>query len=134
MLDKYLKEIKNLRAERINLYRHIEKRESRYLLYKWISKNNKKCEYYPGNSIDKFNMLFDYLEDGLSKRSPRTMWYKDQLLMTLVKLRLNTQFDNLADQFNSSKSSTFNACKIKSLIKWPKYIQIIKDIQQWNFW
>ena len=39
-------------------------------------------------------MLFDYLEDGLSKRSPRTMWYKDQLLMTLVKLRLNTQFDN----------------------------------------
>ena len=26
--------------------------------------------------------------------------------MTLVKLRLNTQFENLADQFNSSKSCT----------------------------
>ena len=56
-------------------------------------------------------MLFDYPQNGLSKTSPRTMWYKDQLLMTLVKLRLNTQFDNLADQFNSSKGSAFNACK-----------------------
>ena len=106
MLDKYSKEIKNLRAERNNLYRHIEKLESRYLSYREISKNNKKCEYYTGTSTDKFNILFGYLEDGLPKTSPRTMSYKDQLLMTLVKLRFNTQFENLADQFNSSKSCT----------------------------
>ena len=71
-----------------------------------ISKKNKSCDYYTDIIIDKFNILFDYLEDGLSKRSPHTMPYKDQLLMTFVKLRLITQFENLADQFNSSKSCT----------------------------
>ena len=38
MLDKYSKEIKNLRAERNNLYKHIEKLESRYLSYKELAK------------------------------------------------------------------------------------------------
>ena len=130
MLDKYLKEIKNLRAERNNLYRHIEKLESRYLPYKVISKNNKKCEHYTDISIDKFNILFDYLEDGLSKTSPCTMSYKDQLLMILVKLRLNTQFENLAGQFNSSKGCTNDIfrrwinlmyAKLKALVKRPDH-------------
>ena len=58
------------------------------------------------------------------------MSYKYQLLMTLVKLRLNTQFENLADQFNSSKSCTNDIfirwinlmyVKLKSLIKWPDH-------------
>ena len=61
ILGNYSKEINNLRAERNNLYRHIEKLESRYLSYKGISKNNKKCKYYTGINIDKFNILFDYL-------------------------------------------------------------------------
>ena len=75
MLDIYSKEIKNLRAERNNFYWHIEKLERGYLLYKAICKNNKKFEYYTGIRTDKFNILFDYLEDGLSKTSPRTMSY-----------------------------------------------------------
>ena len=50
--------------------------------------------------------------------------------MTLVKLRLNTQFENLSDQFNSSKSCTNDIfirwinlmyVKLKSLIKWPDH-------------
>ena len=92
MLDNYSKEMKKLWSERNNLYRHIEKLESRHLSYKEINKNNKTCEYYTGISIDKFNILFHYIEDGLSKTSPRTMSHKDQLLTTLVKLVLNTQF------------------------------------------
>ena len=70
------------KINRIGLCRHIEKLESRYLLYKGISKNNKKCEYYTGISIDKFNILFDYLKDGLSKTNHCTMSYKNQLLIT----------------------------------------------------
>ena len=130
MLDQYSKEINNLRAERNNSYKHIEKLESRYLSYKGISNNNKKCEYYAGISTDKFNILIDYLEDGLSKTSPSTMSYKDQLLMTLVKLRLNPQFENLADHFNSYKGCTNDIFRrwinlmyvnLKSLIKWPDH-------------
>ena len=64
-------------------------------------------------------MLFDYLEDGLSKRSPRTMWYKDQLLMTLVKLRLNTQFDNLADSSIPPKVPHSMHVKLKVLLNGP---------------
>ena len=92
MLDNYSKEMKKLWSERNNLYRHIEKLESRHLSYKEINKNNKTCENYTGISIDKLNILFHYIEDGLSKTSPRTMSHKDQLLTTLVKLVLNTQF------------------------------------------
>ena len=118
MLDQYSKEINNLRAERNNSYKHIEKLESRYLSYKGINNNNKKCEYYTGISTDKFNILIDYLEDGLSKTSPSTMSYKDQLLMTL------------ADQFNSYKGFTNDIFRrwinlmyvyLKSLIKWPDH-------------
>ena len=47
-----------------------------------------KCEYCAGSSSDKFNILFDYLENGPSKIRPRTMSYKDHILMNLVKLRL----------------------------------------------
>ena len=70
MLDKYSKEIKNLRAERNNLYRHTEKLESRYLSYKGISKNNKKCEYYTGISIDKFNIPLTTLKMDYQKQVP----------------------------------------------------------------
>ena len=58
------------------------------------------------------------------------MQFKDQLLMTLVKLRLDIQFENLADQFNCPKSSAHDIVKrwidlmyikLKFLIKSPDH-------------
>ena len=64
--------------------------------------------------MEVFDCLFDYhraekdIETVKSKTKnmrPRFLSYMDQLIMTLRKLRLNTQFENLADQVGCSKTT-----------------------------
>ena len=60
----------------------------------------------------------------------RLLSYRDQLIMTLIKLRLNTQFEDLADQVGCSKTTAhdifrrwinFMYVKLKFLIKGPDH-------------
>ena len=52
-----------------------------------------------------------YVEASLPKISYSRLSYHDQLLLTLIKLRLDQQFQNLADQFNLPKSSAHDIFK-----------------------
>ena len=63
--------------------------------------------------MEVFDCLFDYLQAGKDieavKRTKiwrhRLLSYREQVIMTLIKLRLNTQFENLADQVGCSKTT-----------------------------
>ena len=57
--------------------------------------------------------------------------------MTLIKLRLNTQFENLADQVDCSKTTAYDILrrwinlmyvKLKFLIKWPDHDASIQTL------
>ena len=60
----------------------------------------------------------------------RLLSYRNQLIMILIKLRLNTQFENLVDQVGCSKTIVIDIfrkwinlvyVKLKFLIKWPDH-------------
>ena len=85
--------------------------------------------------MEVFDCLFDYLQaekniefvKKTKKERHRLLSYGDQLIMILIKLRLNTQFENLADQVSCSKTTFHDIfrrwinlmyVKLKFLIKW----------------
>ena len=66
--------------------------------------------------MEIFDCLFDYLQaekdieavkkkKKKKKKKQRLLSYRDQLIMTLIKLRLKTQFEVLADQVGYSKTT-----------------------------
>ena len=65
--------------------------------------------------MEIFDCLFDYLQaekyieavkkKKKKKKTHRLLSYRDQLIMTLIKLRLKTQFEVLADQVGYSKTT-----------------------------
>ena len=89
--------------------------------------------------MEVFDCLFDYLQaekdieavKKTKKGRHRLLSYRDQLIMTLIKLRLNTRFENLADQVGCSKTTVHNIfrrwiinfmyVKLMFLIKWPDH-------------
>ena len=83
--------------------------------------------------MEVFDSLFDYLQaekDIEAVLKHRLLSYRDQFLMTLIKLRLNTQFENLADLVGCSKTTVYDIfrrwinlmyVKLKFLIKWPDH-------------
>ena len=61
------------------------------------------------------------------KGRDKLLSYRDQLIMTLIKSRLNTQFEDLADQVGCSKTTVYDIfrswinlmyVKLKFLIQW----------------
>ncbi len=83
-----------------------------------------------GIDVEKFNSIIKLLHRHLPSVNKSKISYKDQLLMTLVKLRLNQQWDNLADIFRSSRPSLNEIfwkwinlihAKLSFLIKWPDH-------------
>ena len=66
--------------------------------------------------MEIFDCLFDYLQaekdiEAVKKKKKKKkktnilLSYRDQLIMTLIKLRLKTQFEVLADQVGYSKTT-----------------------------
>ena len=66
--------------------------------------------------MEIFDCLFDYLQaekdieavkkkKKKKKKTNKLLSYRDQLIMTLIKLRLKTQFEVLADQVGYSKTT-----------------------------
>lgn len=84
--------------------------------------------YYTGMERDKYDNLFEYIKQFLPDICRSKLPYIDQLLMVLMKLRLDVQLQNLADQFNISTSSAGSIFskwidllyhKLSFLIHWP---------------
>ena len=100
-----------------------------------MKENLSEFKSYTGITVKVFDYLFDYLQvekdteavKKTKKGRHRLLCYRDQLIMTLIKLRFNTQFENLADQVGCSKATVHDIfrrwinlmyVKFKFLIKW----------------
>ena len=124
-------EMNNLREERDKALAMIQDAKKRFLSYDSLKlRSEDKFKYYTGLTSATFDILFSFLEHSLPDKSRSKMHLKDQLLMTLVKLRLDIQFENLGDQFNCPKSSAHDIFKrwthlmyykLKFLIKSPDH-------------
>ena len=137
MTESYNTEIANLRQERDDARKKLSFVESKFISYANMKNNPKKVKYYTGITAETLDALFKYLQPSLPKIYRCKMPYDDQLLMTLVKLRLNQQFENLADQFNCATSSIHGIfkrwinllyTKLKFLIKWPDHDAGLKTL------
>ena len=135
LLQLYTKEIENLRNERDNALEKIKALEKKHLSYENLKENHAKFKYYTRINMEVFDCLFDYLQaekdieavKKTKKGSHRLFCYRDQLIMILIELRLNTQFENLADQVGCSETTVHDIfkkwinlmyVKLKFLIKW----------------
>ena len=68
-------------------------------------KKSEKFKYYTSITCETFDNIFKYRAMSLPKKCHSKISFEDQLLLTLIKLRLDIQFENLADQFGLAKSS-----------------------------
>ncbi len=126
-----------LRKERDDALSKLKSLEAKFLSYNSLRSQPKKFNYYTGIDVDKFDAVFRFMEGSLPRKSKYKMDFKDQLLMTLVKLRLNIQFENLADQFQSTKSTLHSIfwkwvdllfSKLSFLIRWPDHDASIRTL------
>ena len=100
------------------------------MTYESVKGDTKKFKYYTGIAPDIFKKVFEYLRDGLPKTRTTSLSWENQFFMTLVRLRLGVQFENLSDQLNCPKSTVHDVfgrwinlmyVKMKPLIKWPDH-------------
>lgn len=117
-----------------NKLQHIK---SKMLSYSSLKDQADKFKFYTGITIERFNVISEHLESFLPTTNRSPLSYKDQLLMTLVKLRLNTPWLSLADQFCSNKTSLNDIfwkwidliyIKMSGLIKWPDHDANIRTL------
>ena len=133
-----LTEINFLRKERDEALQKLHDAESKFLSYdNLIKRTPLKFKYYTGILLESFDIIYNYLKPSLSIVNRSKLSYKDQLLMTMVKLRLNLQFENLADQFNCGKTTCCDIFKrwidlvytrLHHLIKWPDHDASFKTL------
>lgn len=102
-LKKFGKEIVELKEERDEALVKLEK--SNIFLYRNLKELPAKFIYYTGITVDVFERVLTYLLPCLPGPCVYKMPYEDQLLATLMKLRLDECFDTLADMFVVSKSN-----------------------------
>ncbi len=124
-------EEQTLREERDKAREEVKALKSRLLTYEGLSlKKESKFMYYTGIGKDKFDAVFEFLLPSLPKTCRSKLDYKDQFLLTLVKLRLGVHFEFLADHFNCSRSSASSIFKrwvnllyykLSFLIHWPDH-------------
>ena len=71
-----------------------------HLVHTELLRNDRLCLVYTRLSVDAFESLSDDLKEGcsISQLHP-----KDQLLITLMKLRLNLLQDDIAERFRVSQ-------------------------------
>ena len=124
-------EIDNIRIERNAALQEVKELKSKFMGYNNLKhKKSEKFKYYTGITSETFDNIFKYLATSLPKKCRSKISFEDQLLMTLIKLRLDIQFENLADQFGLAKSTCHDIfkrwinllyTKLKFLIKWPDH-------------
>ena len=95
-------------------WRKLRNMKKKHLSYENLKEKHTKFKYYTGINVEVFDCLFDYLQvekdiETVKKKKKkgrhRLLSYRGQLIMILIKLRLNTQFENLADQAGCLKTT-----------------------------
>ena len=98
-------EIYNIRKERDTALAKVNELTSKFMGYSNLKhQKSKKFKYYTGITCETFDNVFKYLATSFPKTCHSKISFEDQFLMTLIKLRLDIQFENLADQFGLAKS------------------------------
>ena len=97
-------ECDSVRSEKMSACQTIQQMMLKFLSFGSLKAQPKKFKYYTGISVDIFEVIFDYLKGYLPDNSKAKLSHEDQLLMKLVKLRLNSRWVSLADQFKSNKN------------------------------
>lgn len=101
-----------------------------------LSTDEKKCKYYTGLTFPVLKTLYPYIELFIHFHAKTALDKSSQLILTLMKLRLNLDFTQLAFLFNVSNTTATNYFEIiievlyrrlKPFIKWPE-----RDILQRN--
>lgn len=95
--------------------------------YSELIKDGPRFKYYTGISPQIFTVVFNFVKNNVTKRK---MSGESQLLMTLMRLRLDLQFEILGDIFQCKKTTVNNIFKelmallyfqLKFLIRWPDH-------------
>ena len=130
-LDMLNVEINSLRIERDNLG---EKLSNRKVDVDYLT--DQKCRFYTGiNTVSAFLWIVSLCEMYVSQR--RCISVGNQILLSLMKLRLDLQNNDLAYRFGLSSttiSEILNEClpvlseRLKCLIKWPSKVIIRKNL------
>ena len=96
-----------------------------------------RFHYYTGISPEKFDLLLTFLNRFLRETSKAKLSSENQLLMTIIKLRLDLQFETLSDMFCASKTTLNSmfwkwieliATKLSFMIAWPDHEASIKTL------
>ena len=97
--------------------------------YTLVENDDKKCLLYTGLSWTMFMHIFTFLVQFVNvKGRKECLPLKDQLFVTLIKLRINPPFDYLACEFDVGKTTVIDIFrrwinliyfKLSFLIKWP---------------
>ena len=111
--------------------------QASYPSYEYLKLHPKKSMYYTGITTETFEVIFSFLSKYISKSAKQTLSLKDQLLLALIKLRLNLQFETLSDMFQVSKSTAANVSwtwinsmynTLSFLIGWPDHEASLKTL------
>ncbi|XP_044745078.1 uncharacterized protein LOC123306940 [Coccinella septempunctata] len=121
----------------------ITKKENKLLKMKIISfeslrNNDEKCRFYTGlTSFKVLNVIIKWMRPFLLPQGKFKLNTENQIVLTLVKLRLDLKFQQLGFAFGvhpSTVSSCFKKVvsimsrKLKSLIVWPDRSSLIKTM------
>ena len=136
-VDALKEEIEKLRGELTKKEQLLKNAQVSFPSYKYLKTNSKKFLYYTGIAADIFEVIFNFLCDYITKDARQKLSLQDQLLLALMKLRLNLQFETLADLFKVSKSTVGNIfwtwvnaiySNLSFLIAWPDHEASIKTL------
>lgn len=138
--DMLHQEVTNLRAEKAELQSTIDTLEQKQFLAKfdplYIQNDDKKSKFYTGLDWYTFNRVCEYLCPTL-KQTKNNLPLANQLLMTLVKLRLAFPFEHLANTTGLARSTVNDTfwkwielmyAKLDFLIRWPDREVILPTI------
>ncbi|KAJ8966057.1 hypothetical protein NQ314_003765 [Rhamnusium bicolor] len=108
------------------------------LCCKSLENDDDKTRYYTGlHTYNVFKLVIDYIHPFIKVHLNTVLPAEDQILLTLVKLRLNLDFKDLAYRFGISKFSTSTYFKntlriiylrFKTLVFWPDRSIILKTV------
>ena len=97
--------------------------------YKCIENDDKKSSLYTGLSWTMFLHVFNFLVQFINLKSRKDcLPLKDQLFVTLVKLKINPPFEFLACEFSTGKTTILDIfkrwinliyMKLSFIVKWP---------------
>ena len=89
-----------------------------------------RFHYYTAKAPEKFDLLLTFLNRFLRETSKAKLSNENQLLMTIIKLRLDLQFETLSDMFCASKTKWIEliATKLSFTIAWPDHEANIKTL------